>query len=447
MGQPAEEPSAIAVDPRLILLLGRAAVLGPTAALAATGFVVVAHEAEGLLWDVLPERLGMDEPAWWWVVSMLAMGALLTAAALRLPGHGGHSPLDGLAFDIGPRMALSVVAAAFASLSFGAVLGPEAPALALGTALGFMVAGWRVDPDSPDLPQNRALLMLAGGIAAFGAVLGNPLALAVFLLEAGFVARRSSLGVLSLAPVAVALAFGYLVQVGLGAWAGLGEVVLSVPNLAPYPNVLAVDVVVTLVLAVVTATVIHLSFVGGGRVRRLALSRGPLPVLLGAALTTAAVALVARQVTGEPVDSVLFSGQQAVPQMLAATSAGAVIVVMVAKAAAYALCLGSGFRGGAVFPAVYIGAGMGVLGGLLVGPASTTGLVAAGIAAGTVATIRLPFSATLLAVLLVAEAGLAVTTPALLGAVVGLLTVLVLERTLAPRMVAPEDETEHATSG
>lgn len=416
-------------------LLGRAALLGPVAALVVTGFVFVQHELQLLLWEHLPERLGFAEVPWWWAVGVLVAGALLVAAALRLPGGGGHSPLDGFAFDIGPRQVGSVVAAALASLSFGAVLGPEAPALAIGTALGYLAAtlGAR---DTP--AEARTLLMMAGGTAAFGAVLGNPLAIAMFVLEAALLSRRQVQPVL-LVSVAVALAGGYVVQVGLGPWSGLGEVALSLPGLEPYPNVLVVDLLVAVPLSVVVALVVVAARHGGLAVRPWA-RRQPLAALVAAALVTAALALGVRAATGAPLDAVLFSGQAAMGDVLTATSAGTLLLVVAAKSLAYAACLGSGFRGGPIFPALFLAVAVAVAASLLLGSAEATGLVAAAVAAAGAAGFRMPFTAALLAYLLTAPAGNAVVTPALVGAVVGLLTVLALDRRQGAAAVPPSEQ-------
>ena len=421
-------------------LLGRAAATGLVAAGGATAFVVVEHETTDLLWEHLPERLGFDEVPWWWATGLLVIGALLTAAALRLPGGGGHTPRDGLSFDVGPRTAVSVVAAAFATLVFGAVLGPEAPALAIGTATGAVLAavGRPRRPDAED--GHRRLLMLAGGMAAFGAVLGNPLAIAIFVLEAALVARRTAGAPLTLAPTAVALAAGYLLQVGIGPWVGFGEVVLALPELEPYPTVRGVDLLLVVPLAVAIAGLVHLGFRLAGSMAQVGARRPPVVMLLVAAVLTAALALAARALVDAPLDRVLFSGQSALPSVVTATSAGALMVVALAKLAAYTLALGSGFRGGPVFPLIYVCAAFGTSIALLVEASSTAGLVAGAVAAGTAAVIRLPFASALLAVLLTSGAGLAVTSPALLGSVVALLTVLALDRRRGPRVVGPTEQ-------
>lgn len=76
--------------------------------------------------------------------------------------------------------------AAVAGLSFGAVLGPEAPLIAIGTAAGAVVVR---DSASPA----RQVMMIVGGMAAVGAIFGNPVVTAILLLEMATVAGRSCL--------------------------------------------------------------------------------------------------------------------------------------------------------------------------------------------------------------------------------------------------------------
>jgi H+/Cl- antiporter ClcA len=93
--------------------------------------------------------------------------------------------------------------------------------------------------------------------------------------------------------------------------------------------------------------------VPGGIAREVAgrAARLPLVVLLGAAgLVVGLLAVGFRAVTGQPVDLVLFSGESALPQVIAETSAGVLALLLVVKGAAYALSLGAGFRGGPTFP-------------------------------------------------------------------------------------------------
>ena len=75
------------------------ALLGVPVAFAAVLFQTAIHDLIHLVWEVIPDELGWSEPAWWYVVLVPGLAGLLVAAAVRLPGHGGHSPLEGLGAD------------------------------------------------------------------------------------------------------------------------------------------------------------------------------------------------------------------------------------------------------------------------------------------------------------------------------------------------------------
>ena len=108
--------------------------------------------------------------------------------------------------------------------------------------------------------------------------------------------------------------------------------------------------------------------------------------------------------TDHHVSDVLFSGQDDLGSLIdgAATwSVGALVALMVCKGLAYALSLSS-FRGGPVFPAIFIGAAGGIaaagLPGLELVPA-----VAMGIGAMSTVMLSLPLTSTLLASLLLGD--------------------------------------------
>ena len=363
--------------------------------------------------------------------AVLLAGALLVYGAMQLPGEGGHRPLNGIALDVGPRQITSALLAALGSLAFGAVLGPEAPLLALGTAAGFAVY-------RGNLRSERSIITIAGAMAAIGYILGNPLVTAILVLEM-LVLTGSSRGgrgaVATLLPAMIALGVGYLLQVGVGRnWDGFGEAKLAVPGLPEYPNVLPRDLVLGGLLAVVVASITTLAFRVGiaydARARRR-----PLAGLVIAAAILAAAAVGIRAVTGEPIELVLFSGQAAIGDALAITSIGTLLLIALAKALAYGVSLGSGFRGGAVFPAIFLGVVLGTVVALLVDESSLPAYVAAGIAAGGAASFRLPFTSVLLAVLLCSASGLAVTSVAIVGSAVGLLVRAIIDAAIEQRAV------------
>lgn len=405
-------------------LLGIAAVVGLLAGGGVVLFLAAEHQLSHLLWSVVPDALG-GTPGWWVALVLLA-GAVGVWGALKLPGHGGHRPLDGLGFDVGPKQIGSVVVAALISLSIGAVVGPEAPLMAVGSAVAGFVA-MRAEPPV------RQVLMLAGAAAAITMILGNPMISAVLILEAA--ALKGSPGgkkvMAAILPVLLAMGTGYLIQVGVGDWSGVGLSQLAVPGLPAYPTVQAVDLGLAMVIGLVTAVLAVMSVEVGTLFQDRIKSQ--LTKLLVAASVVAAAALITRALTDQPVDVVLFSGQAAIGTVLGIASVSALVIIAVAKTIGYAVSLGGGFRGGMVFPAVFLGVVVATAGTQVVTSANLSAMAAAGIAAAVAGVLRLPFSGVLLALLLCASAGLAVTTPAIIGAIIGVLVRVVADGVLQRR--------------
>jgi H+/Cl- antiporter ClcA len=420
-----DAPDAPPIARQIIVLSLIAIAVGLLAGAAAVTFVTVEHHLTSLLWNELPEALGQEQAPAWLVLTLLLTGALITYLAEKLPGGGGHTPLHGFGIDIGPREVLSVIIAALGSLSFGAVLGPEAPLMAIGTAMGALAFR---DPTKPI----RQVMMIVGAMAAIGAIFGNPLVTCVLMLEFAMLAGPRMATPLLLMPALAGMAASYVLQVGVDRWSGLGESQLGVPGLAPYPEVQFVDLVVAVPLAIVVAVVAMAARLGAQRVAELA-ARSRLATMLGAAVVVAVAAIAVDATTGGGLELVLFSGQSAMPDYLALTSVGTAVVVLIGKFIGYTASLGSGFRGGPIFPAVALGVILATTGTLLVDGTSTSALAAVGIAAGTAACMRMPFTALLLGVMLTYPAGGATTVLAILGTIVGLSTRLGGER-LAPAL-------------
>ena len=154
--------------------------------------------------------------------------------------------------------------------------------------------------------------------------------------------------------------------------------------------------------------------------------RGRKLLLVAAGLLVGGLAVVFRAVADRPVDLVLFSGQTELPAIVAEGSAGVLALLVLAKGLAYALSLGAGFRGGPVFPALAIGVAIAMLGADVLPGLETTPAVAAGIAAGVAAVLRVPFTAVLLATLLIGSASADVAPIAVLAAAVGWLVAVAL---------------------
>jgi len=149
-------------------------------------------------------------------------------------------------------------------------------------------------------------------------------------------------------------------------------------------------------------------------------------------------------VTDHPASDVLFSGQDQLPSLIAQASewsVGALLLLVACKGLAYGLSL-SAFRGGPVFPAMFIGAAGGIAASHLPG-LSLVPAVAMGIGAMSTVMLSLPLTSTLLATLLLAADGLAVVPLVIVAVVVA----YVVAAHLTPAPPAGPDEPAAPTEG
>jgi H+/Cl- antiporter ClcA len=149
-------------------------------------------------------------------------------------------------------------------------------------------------------------------------------------------------------------------------------------------------------------------------------------LLLGGGLAVGLLALTARGLGANSQD-VLFSGQSAIPELVGVTSMKILLVLLVAKGLGYAVSLGSGFRGGPIFPAIFVGVGIAMVAQILFG-ISPTLAVAVGTAAGMASMTRLLFAPLLFAALLVGSGGLDAIPAAVFGSVGAWLTTVALDK-------------------
>jgi H+/Cl- antiporter ClcA len=398
--------------------LALAVSIGLIAAVAATAYLEVVALGQDLIFTGLPDALGWSAPPLWWYLLALVLGTGLVEAARRMPGATGAGPLTGFHFDTAASYAPSVLLAALGTIVFGFVLGPEAPLIVLGTTVAAILLH-RADP------RVRRLGMLLGGVAAIGAVLGNPFITAFLVLE---FAAMGAVPAAALLPALVALGSGYLLQVGVGGWLGLGTHALAVPGLPSYETVQLVDMAVGALVAigagVIAAVVRELGvwldrWGRGGAVGRPGAGRGWILPVVGCAITALAIVIGSTGLDIAP-ELILFSGQgSAMSALIAEGSAGVLLAVLLLKGLAFAGALGGGFRGGPIFPATFLGVAVGSLAAVMVTGTSVSSMVAVGIAATAAVMTRLPFTAGILALLLVGGAGAAVAPLAIMGAVGG----------------------------
>ncbi|MFI9835166.1 chloride channel protein [Streptomyces sp. NPDC051913] len=370
--------------------------IGIPVALIAFWFLVALNRLERLIWTDWPRHLGHEHAPWWWALPLLTVAGLIVGlVAARLQGRGGHVPAGGLHAGGITRKALpGVLIAALVALPLGAVLGPEAPLIAMGTGLALLFARLA---RAPETEASTALLGAAGAAAAVSALFGNPIVGAVLLMEVAGVGGPQLFAVML--PALLASGVGDLVFTGFVRWTGLATGSLDIGLPKPPPLDWA-DVLWVPVLAPAVALFIHWLFVGGRFAARFVATgtvRGTTLCALGAALC---ITLYAVSTGRSPAEAAL-SGESALSHLAQdphAWPVGALIAVLAFKGLAYALCLGS-LRGGPVFPSLFLGGAAGVL----LAPLPGLGLVpamAVGMAAAVTAALRLPVSSVVLVVLL-----------------------------------------------
>lgn len=409
------DPFAALRTKRYLALLLLAAVLGVAISFLIYWFLKLIADMQTWVFTSLPKVLGFHgEPPWWPLLPLAVAGLVVGAVIKYLPGRGGHSPADG--FTAGgvaqPAELPGILLASVASLALGAVIGPEAPLIALGGG-GAVLAVKLARRDMP--PSTGAVIAATGSFAALSTLLGNPLAGAFLLLEAS--GLGGPMATVVLIPGLVGAGIGSLVFLGLNSLTGYGVFSLAVPDLPPAAHLDVAQFGWALAIGAAAAVV---SF----GLRRLALFVRPhverrlLPLTLLAGLAIAGLAIAFGEATGKSSSAVLFSGQTALPPLLehaASYSVGTLVLLAVCKALAYSLSLSS-FRGGPTFPGMFVGAAGGIALSHLPGLPMIAG-AAVGIAAMTAGMLQLPLTAVLLTTMFLGSDGIK-TMPLTIVAVV-----------------------------
>ena len=419
-----EDAQPAALDPVAVirsrpyhLALVLAALLGIPISAVAYGFLALVDKIQDYLFTDLPQDVFTGSVPAWWPVPWLVLCGLLTGLTVKhLPGNGGHSPALGFKAGGGvapDRELPGIILAALTTLSLGAVLGPEAPLIAIGGGLAALTIHL-LKKDAP--PMAVTVIASAGSFAAISTLLGSPLLGAFLIMEAAGIGG-ATLSLIAL-PGLLASGVGALVFLGLDSWTGLGTFSLSLTSVPP-----AVDpTVATMAWAVVMG-------LGGALlgwvIRWIGLSLRPV-VHLNRVLVTSVLGLLVgltamayQLLSDNSFTQVLFSGQSDLPDVVehaADYSVGVLILLAACKTLVYGLSL-SAFRGGPIFPAMFIGAVLGIAASHLPGM-SLAPAIGMGIGAMCTAMLRLPMTSTLLATLLLGTDGISVTPQVVVAVVV-----------------------------
>ncbi len=332
------------------------AIIGVPVATIAYFFLKWISEAQQYFFTTLPKDLGFATEPTWWPLPLLAASGLLVALTIRhLPGTAGHEPAEGFkaAGPVRPVDLPGIIIAAFATLSLGVVLGPEAPLIAMGSGLGILAFHF-LKKDAA--PQAVMLIGAAGSFAAISTLLGSPLAAAFLLMEAA--GLSGAMMSVVLVPGLLAAGIGALIFVGLDHLTGFGMFSLAVPDIPSFTTPTVAELLWAVGIGLAAAVL-------GTGIRRLAVFLQPIVAERQGPVDTHRRPgdrrprdRLRRNDAARSSSEVLFSGQSALPTLIegaAGWTVGALVLLIVCKGLAYGVAL-SGFRGGPTFPGMFIGA-------------------------------------------------------------------------------------------
>lgn len=342
----------------LLLLTLPAFVVGVASSLLLIGISRPAEALSHLLWR-------HDSP--WWTLLLLTLGGLLTGLILwKVPGHGGPDPAtEGLVAPPVPLTAVpGILLALSVTLAFGVSLGPENPTIlanvALATALGHRFL--------PRVPERAwTAFALAGTI---GALFGTPVAAALLLSEFSS-GDETPLWDRLVAPLAAAAAGALTTHLV----APDQTFTLALPA---YRGFQPVDLVSGSVIAAAGCALGLCAVYALPRLHRSAHRIGR-PVVL---LTLGGAVLGVLGMIGGPIT--LFKGLEQMQELArerAAFDAPGLLLIVAVKLVALVVAVAVGFRGGRIFPSVFLGVALGLLAVALV-PAVPPVLAAACAAMG-----------------------------------------------------------------
>ncbi|MGW7545752.1 ion channel protein [Streptomyces sp. NPDC054770] len=384
-------PTPPSAPPRALLpLILPALVVGVGSSLL---FVLVSSLAERLqhvLWTNLPDALGIGRYSVLWMLVMLtATGIAVGLVVWKVPGHAGPDPATlGLeAVALPPAVLPGLVLATVLMLAGGPSLGPENPLIAINVGLAL----WLGRLAMPRLPGS--LWPALADAATLGALFGTPVAAALVISEA-----------LAGKPLKGALwdnLFGPLMAAGAGAMTtalmARPTLDLGLPALGRtrWPDLLAALVIAPAAALLGMCAVGAFPFVHGA-FRRLG---HPMVALPAGGLVLGLLGALGGSLT-------LFKGLDEVAELAKdpeGWSAGQFALMTVVKLAALLVAAACGFRGGRIFPSVFIGAAFGLCAHALVPAVQPSVGVAAGVLGMLLAVTRQGWVSLFTAAVLVAS--------------------------------------------
>ncbi|HDP9483459.1 TPA: ion channel protein [Escherichia coli] len=332
---------------RTMLLLSLPAVaIGIASSLILIVVMKIASALQNLLWQRLPGTLGIAQDSPLWIIGVLTLTGIAVGLVIRFSqGHAGPDPACEplIGAPVPPSALPGLIVALILGLAGGVSLGPEHPIMTVNIALAVAI-GARL------LPRvNRMEWTILASAGTIGALFGTPVAAALIFSQTLNGSSEVPLWDRLFAPL-MAAAAGALTT-GL-----FFHPHFSLP-IAHYGQMEMTDI---LSGAIVAAIAIAAGMVAVWYLPRLHAMMNQMknPVLV---LGIGGFILGILGVIGGPVS--LFKGLDEMQQMVAnqAFSTSDYFLLAVIKLAALVVAAASGFRGGRIFPAVFVGVALGLM--------------------------------------------------------------------------------------
>ena len=333
-------------DSTMLLLSLPAVAIGIASSLILIVVMKIASVLQNLLWQRLPGTLGIAQDSPLWIIGVLTLTGIAVGLVIRFSqGHAGPDPACEplIGAPVPPSALPGLIVALILGLAGGVSLGPEHPIMTVNIALAVAI-GARL------LPRvNRMEWTILASAGTIGALFGTPVAAALIFSQTLNGSSEVPLWDRLFAPL-MAAAAGALTT-GL-----FFHPHFSLP-IAHYGQMEMTDI---LSGAIVAAIAIAAGMVAVWCLPRLHAMMHQMknPVLV---LGIGGFILGILGVIGGPVS--LFKGLDEMQQMVAnqAFSTSDYFLLAVIKLAALVVAAASGFRGGRIFPAVFVGVALGLM--------------------------------------------------------------------------------------
>lgn len=330
----------------MLLLAIPALIIGIVSSLVLIVVMKVASVLQTMLWTALPAQVGIsvDSPAW--IIMMLTLTGIAVGLVIRFsPGHAGPDPaLEPLiGAPVEPAALPGLIIALIIGLAGGVSLGPEHPIMAVNIGLAVYL-GSRILPRVGAL--DWTILASAGTI---GALFGTPVAAALIFSQTLSSNNDVPLWDKLFAPLMAAAAGALTTSLFFNP-----HFSLSLPH---YGQMQIADI---LSGAVVVAIAIALGMIAVWclpRLHRLVHKlKHPVLILGVGGLILGILGAIGGKVT-------LFKGLDEMQQLAFSQvfSVSDYLLFALIKLAALVVAAACGFRGGRIFPAVFVGVALGLM--------------------------------------------------------------------------------------